>query len=381
MTDINHFIHNNNINSTNKAKFVTIEASFVDLSSCGVVNIDDSHNTNSDYYETPRKQKGTKRTARNNYYTGESSLFTMKNLTCTEIKRRTGYADISALLSFVVVVCGGEMDVIIKTCSKLTWLEEWILYLQYIYGHSIKRWVDYAKEYNLKMEYCRRIFRSKLEIVITARKRWPMYATHREDVLFRDSKWENDVGNDTRIIMHDNTNVSLPTASDGDQQRSLYSEYYGECCAKGGVCIQFCGWIRSTHLVTGHACDKTSTELTKVLPQQQQFQEHDKINNAIVPFLLILDKGYRITMLAKEYNQGCWQPIFAKSDEQFQRNHLLLSAGVAVNRSGNERGVKYMKLSRLIGQGVKYGNFDLATVDDIWLAWGFQVNFMYQTVL
>ena len=348
---------------------------------CGVVNIDDSHNTNSDYYETPRKQKGTKRTARNNYYTGESSLFTMKNLTCTEIKRRTGYADISALLSFVVVVCGGEMDVIIKTCSKLTWLEEWILYLQYIYGHSIKRWVDYAKEYNLKMEYCRRIFRSKLEIVITARKRWPMYATHREDVLFRDSKWENDVGNDTRIIMHDNTNVSLPTASDGDQQRSLYSEYYGECCAKGGVCIQFCGWIRSTHLVTGHACDKTSTELTKVLPQQQQFQEHDKINNAIVPFLLILDKGYRITMLAKEYNQGCWQPIFAKSDEQFQRNHLLLSAGVAVNRSGNERGVKYMKLSRLIGQGVKYGNFDLATVDDIWLAWGFQVNFMYQTVL
>ena len=117
------------------------------------------------------------------------------------------------------------------------------------------------------------------------------------------------------------------------------------------------------------------------MEQQQQFQEHDKVNNAVLPFLLVLDKGYRITALARQYNQNCRQPIFAKSDEQFQRNDLLLSAGVAVNRSGNERGVKYMKHSWIVRRGIKHGNFDLATVDDVWLAWGFQVNFMYKTVL
>ena len=161
----------------------------------------------------------------------------------------------------------------------------------------------------------------------------------------------------------------------------LYSECYGECCAKGGVCIQLCGWIRATHLVNGHACDKKTTELTKALPQQQQFQEHDKVNNAVLPFLLILDKGYRITMLAKQYNQSCWQPIFAKSNEQIQQNDLLLSVPLAVNRSNNERGVRYMKHSDLISNRIKRGNFDVQNIGDIWLAWGFQVNFMYRTVL
>ena len=86
-------------------------------------------------------------------------------------------------------------------------------------------------------------------------------------------------------------------------------------------------------------------------------------------------------MLVQQYNQNSWQPIFAKSDEQFQRNNLLLSARVAVNRSGNERGVKYMKHSWVVWQGIKHGNFDLTTIDDIWLAWGFQVNFIYKAVL
>ena len=149
-------------------------------------------------------------------------------------------------------------------------------------------------------------------LVVAARKRWPMYATHAEDIMICNSKWSDNFGN-ARVIMHDNTNIGLPTASDGDQQQSLYSEYYGECCAKGGVCIQLCGWICATHLVTGDACDIKTTELTKILPQQQQFQEHNKVNNAVLLFLLVLDKGYRITALARQYNQNCRQPIFAKS--------------------------------------------------------------------
>ena len=38
--------------------------------------------------------------------------------------------------------------------------------------------------------------------------------------------------------MHDNTNITLNTSTDADKQQSLNSEYYGECCAKGGGSIK-----------------------------------------------------------------------------------------------------------------------------------------------
>jgi len=246
----------------------------------------------------------------------------------------------------------------------------------------MNRWIDYEKEFNFHKDYCRRVFRSKLQLVIAARKRWPMYATHEEDMNFRSDDWKKYVG-DRRIIMHDNTNVGMPTASDADQQRSLYSEYYAECCAKGGVYLQICGWIRASYLVTGHATDDKCTELTKILEIQQIFQDHDRKrdDDKLKPFVIVLDKGYRITLNAKGCLQLVLQPAFAASDKQFTRTDLLLSGGVAVIRSGNERGVRYMKHSWIVSRGIKYGNFDLAVVDDIWMAWGFQINFMYETVL
>ena len=79
--------------------------------------------------------------------------------------------------------------------------------------------------------------------------------------------------------------------------------------------------------------------------------------------------------------QSCLQPIFAQSDRQFFRNKLLHSASVAVTRSGNERAVKKMKYSWILQRGINNPNFDLSVFDDIWLAWGFQINFMYKTVL
>ena len=51
---------------------------------------------------------------------------------------------------------------------------------------------------------------------------------------------------------------------------------------------------------------------------------------------------------------------------------------MAVNRSGNERDVKYMTHPWIVCRGIKHGNFNLRTIGDVWLAWGFQVNFMYK---
>ena len=182
--------------------------------------------------------------------------------------------------------------------------------------------------------------------------------------------------------MHDNTNVNLVQPRSADKQRSLHSEYYGGSCAKGGVGVQLSGWIRTLHLFTGGIDDSSYIDLCKILKQQKLFQELDREALAeIIEFINILDKGYRSTILARDHNQSCLQPTFAKSDEQFTGSQVLHSAAIAVVRSGNERAVKRVKDSWIIQRGIHSATYDLSKLDDIWLAWGFQVNFMYDTVL
>ena len=108
-----------------------------------------------------------------------------------------------------------------------------------------------------------------------ARNRWLIYASHKEDCKLRKEKWNNQL-KDKRIIMHDNTNITLVTPSDSDKQQSLRSEYYAKCCAKGGVSIQMCGWIRALHLFTGGIDDSKYIERSEILKQQQLFQECDE---------------------------------------------------------------------------------------------------------
>ena len=74
------------------------------------------------------------------------------------------------------------------------------------------------------------------------------------------------------------------------------------------------------------------------------------------------------------------QPDFKKSDKKFRREETISSAGIATDRSGNERGVKYSKYSGILARGMKAKN-DFAMIDDIWLAWSFQTNFMYESPL
>ena len=74
-----------------------------------------------------------------------------------------------------------------------------------------------------------------------ARNRWPMYASHKEDCKLQIEKRNNQLTlTDKRIIMHNNTNITLVTPSDADKQQSLRSEYYAECCANGGVYLYIC---------------------------------------------------------------------------------------------------------------------------------------------
>ena len=119
----------------------------------------------------------------------------------------------------------------------------------------------------------------------------------------------------------------------------------------------------------------------KIFEKQKKFAEDDLDEDEYVPFANIFDKGYRCTLEAyRAGKQECIQPIFAKSDRRFTGKDTVISASVASDRSGNERAVNMAKKSGYIKRGLACGS-DPERLNNAWLAWSFQVNFMYNTVL
>ena len=117
-----------------------------------------------------------------------------------------------------------------------------------------------------------------------------------------------------------------------------------------------------------------------LLKAQEVFQQNDKPHEELV-FTNILDKGYRSVMAAwRAGGQLLLQPFFAKSDRKFSSSEVLLSAAVVSDRFANERAVNRMKQSGMIACGI-HPKHDMDMSADLWLAWGFQCNFMFKPVL
>ena len=120
---------------------------------------------------------------------------------------------------------------------------------------------------------------------------------------------------------------------------------------------------------------------TSILKEQHKFVLTDLINNKYIPFSNILDKGYRITRICwREGEQECFQPCFASSDRKFASSEMLVPATVAADRSGNARAVKNYKGSAYLKRGLK-PNGCPKRLNNVWMAWSFQANFMYDSVL
>ena len=127
--------------------------------------------------------------------------------------------------------------------------------------------------------------------------------------------------------------------------------------------------------------DSPYSEHTPILKRQNEFAKIDTIDGVVLPFTLILDKGYRIVRIAwREGEQVCLQPTFKSSDRKFSCDEMLISASVAADRSGNERAVKRCKESAMLKRGLK-PNGCPKRLNNVWLAWSFQTNFMYNSVL
>jgi hypothetical protein len=73
----------------------------------------------------------------------------LQNLTPKEVARRTGFVNVSRLFSYILVLCGGDIEVLTSTASSMTWLEEWLLYLEITYGQAWIRWEDIKVDYGL----------------------------------------------------------------------------------------------------------------------------------------------------------------------------------------------------------------------------------------
>ena len=115
-----------------------------------------------------------------------------------------------------------------------------------------------------------------------------------------------------------------------------------------------------------------------IFEAQRKFQEWDGGDK----FLNIVDHGYCVTKAAWQRNQLILQPIFAKSDKKFTTKDTITSACVAADRSGNERSVRICKHAKVFKHYSTniHCSKDIEQLSDFWLAYSFQINFMYKNV-
>jgi hypothetical protein len=311
------------------------------------------------------------------------TIVKLDDLIPSEVKRRTGFRDLPSLLCYAMVVCNGDVELLLQTSSKLTWLEEWLFYFEMKYGRTFNRWVDLETAYKCSTKPLRKVWVKRVSLELTTRDRWPMYASHDEDKKFRDKKWDEKFdteNNQKRIVMHDATAIPWMTPANANQQRALFSDYYGTCCAKAGVSNQLCGWIRGMPLMTGRITDSQMVKDSNILAEQRKFSEAEQ-NHSDIPFTNVFDKGFRNVLDALKEGQKCVQPTYSKGDSQFTGEETLYSALIAMIRSGNERAVKRCKMSWFVKRGCAFQLWDTSLVCDHWEAWTFQVNFMYDKFL
>ncbi len=309
--------------------------------------------------------------------TTEDPVFEVESLTSQRVKAMTGFSDAKAMLKMVAIYCGGEVEMMTSTTSKLTWLEEWLFFFDFIHGRTAIRWEDHTSKWKSAEQVLRRVLKDKLKVANETRNKWPAHATFEEDCKFRCDSWNLHfpTGDGPRIVMHDGSNIPERQPSDAELNRATHSLCCKMNCSKTVVSNQLCSWIRSHNGVTGRMGDGDMVEELKLLEHQQEFLAWDPSNKK--PFTNVFDKGFRCTTAARNAGgQKVLQPTFARSDEQFTRAETLHSAAVAVVRSGNERAVNRVKYSWFLLRGKSLQPWDVELVDDILLAWSFQVNFM-----
>ena len=100
-----------------------------------------------------------------------------------EVKRRTGFQSLDHMLAYIIIIRNGNHDKMIEKKTRLTWLEEWFFFFEYLWGRTIIRWWDSEKVMKIDRKRTRDIFLTKLQMVKSCRLSWPRYASYDEDFV------------------------------------------------------------------------------------------------------------------------------------------------------------------------------------------------------
>ena len=97
---------------------------------------------------------------------------------------------------FVVIVCNGEFELITETNIYMTWYEEWVFTIEYLWGRTLSRWRDTSlpNEYIVPTSILRNVFDKKCQQVLIERNIWLMYMTHAGDIELRGNTWNDRYG-------------------------------------------------------------------------------------------------------------------------------------------------------------------------------------------
>ena len=307
-----------------------------------------------------------------------------------EVHRRTGFSTKEHLLSYIFVVCNGDIAKIMKRSTVLTWFEEWFAHFEYKWGRTVSREIDLKAAWGPHDKWIMEMIDHKFRLEVHARNMWPTYVSHEEDCKLRKSKWDEKYGKfedeeSLRVVMWDMTNIPACAFSDPNMNRITYSVYYAMNCFKGGVFVQLCGWMGTAPLWTGAVSDTDYNKRAGYIKEQHQFAKDDLVMingvRGYRAFLNIYDKGYRAKLVAhREGEQLVLQPDFAESDRRFNRTQTLRSASVASDRGGNERAVNVAKRSWYLRRGFM-PHSSAKRMNHAWMTWSFQSNFMYDPIL
>ena len=325
------------------------------------------------------KEREVKKQPKNSRPTSPPSV--LPNISDELMNDRTGFKSTAMMLSFVMLVCDGNVEKMMERDHFLTWFEEWLLFFQWQWGRESPTLERLARHFNTGRFVAKQIIVKKSKVLKRTMGKWPRFLSLDEDRHFMSEKWR-DKFKDQRTIFWDNTNVNVASSNDADVNRHTYSHYYGRNVAKGGVFVQSCGWLGTWELWAGKISDSDYQRRSGVFESLDEFsKQENKKTGVLLPFTSIVDKGYRCGVAAwRAGKQLIRQPVFARSDRKFNSSEVNLSADVAAERSGNERAVNVAKKPVLLNRGTE-NHRDPALVADTWLVWGFQANFMFKSVM
>ena len=139
--------------------------------------------------------------------------------------------------------------------------------------------------------------------------------------------------------------------------RNSAALYYVINCFKGGISVQRCGWMGTSHLWVGAVSDTDYNKRAGYMEEQEQFAEkYLVLINSVLTLLVFMnkyDKGCRAKAVTQRAGkQLVLQPAFAESDKHFNRNQALHSASMTTERGDKERASTFLR-----DRGMSNGGF------------------------